>query len=170
MIMKQIPIIAFLLSIGCGAIAQNSEELFNKAENLFANENYDAAEQLYTQVIEQDPENMNAFLRRGFCRSALGKYEAAIQDYSVVIDAHPEHPFAYLSRGSAFNKLERWQDALTDFNKVLNIDPENQEAYNNRGWAKNGMGLFKEACQDWKTSKKLGNEEAKLILKNNHCK
>jgi hypothetical protein len=53
---------------------------------------------------------------------------------------------------------------------VLNIDPNNQEAYNNRGWAKNGLGLYKEACLDWKTSKKLGNEEAKIILKNNNCK
>ena len=150
--------------------AQDAEVTFKKAENLFASGKYEEAEKLYSQVIESGSKSMNAYLRRGFCRSVLERYDESIADYSHVIDKHPKHPFAYLSRGSAYNKMEKWQDALIDFNMVLNIDPKNQEAYNNRGWAKNGMGLYKEACKDWKTSRKLGNEEAKIILKNNHCK
>jgi tetratricopeptide (TPR) repeat protein len=150
--------------------AQDTEAMFNKAENVFANGNYEEAQKIYTQVIAADAENMNAYLRRGFCLSVLKQYKESVADYSHVIEQHPKHPFAYLSRGSAYNKMEKWQDALIDFNMVLNIDPKNQEAYNNRGWTKNGMGLYKEACQDWKTSRKLGNEEAKIILKNNQCK
>jgi tetratricopeptide (TPR) repeat protein len=113
---------------------------------------------------------MNAYLRRGFCRSVLQQYDEAVKDYSHVIEKHPKHPFAYLSRGSAYNKKEEFKTAIIDFDRVLNMEPKNQEAYNNRGWAKNGLGLYKEACKDWKTSRKLGNEEAKIILKNNHCK
>ena len=56
-----------------------------------------------------------------------------------------------------------------DFNKAIELDPENQEAYNNRGYTKKFMGKTKEACDDWKKSKKLGNEEAKIIMKNNDC-
>ena len=152
------------------SFAQNTDATFNKAEDLFANGEYKEAAALYTNVIIADPENVNAFLRRGFCNSVLKQYEASIKDFSFVIEKHPKHSFAYLSRGSAYNKTEQFKTALIDFDMVLNMDPKNQEAYNNRGWAKNGLGLYKEACADWKISKKLGNEEAKIILKNNHCK
>ncbi len=150
--------------------AQDVEAVFNKAENLFASGEYQAASKLYTEVLASDPENMNGYLRRGFCFSVMEQYHKAIEDFSVVIEKHPKHPFAYLSRGSAYNKLEEFRTALIDFERVLNIDPKDQEAYNNRGWAKNGLGLYDEACKDWKKSRKLGNEEAKIILKNNHCK
>lgn len=152
------------------SFAQNAETLFNKAEAEFTNGKYEAAAALYTKVIAADPENVNAYLRRGFCYSVQQKYEQAIADFSHVIERHDNHPFAYISRGSAYNKIEDWQSALIDFDKALSLDPDNQEAYNNRGWAKVGLGLEKEACADWKKSKKLGNQEAKLILKNNHCK
>lgn len=168
--MKRLCIVLTAMVFATSGFAQDSEAIFNKAENLFASGKYEEAEKLYTQVIESGSKNMNAYLRRGFCRSVLTKYEEAVADYSFVVDKHPKHPFAYLSRGSAYNKMEKWQDALIDFNMVLNIDPKNQEAYNNRGWTKTGMGLYKEACKDWKTSRKLGNEEAKIILKNNQCK
>ena len=59
---------------------------------------------------------------------------------------------------------------MTDFNEALRIEPKNQEAFNNRGWAKSGLGRAAVACEDWNMSKKLGNEEAKIILKNNQCK
>lgn len=168
--MKYLSLILFSVYFTTSGFSQDAQSVFNKAENLFANGNYEQASDLYTQVIEADATNMNAYLRRGFCQSVLQNYQNAVDDYSKVIEKHSKHPFAYLSRGSAYNKLEEWKLALADFDMVLNIDPKNQEAYNNRGWAKNGLGLFKEACKDWKTSRKLGNEEAKIILKNNHCK
>lgn len=168
--MKRLLFLVILSFAINSASAQDSDVLFGKAENLFANGDYLNAADLYSKVLAGDPGNMNAYLRRGFCNSVLKKYDAAIADFSVVIEKHPDHPFAYISRGSAYNKTEDFKSALIDFDKALNIDAENQEAYNNRGWAKNGMGLFKEACADWKKSKQLGNEEAKIILKNNHCK
>lgn len=168
--MRTLLIVITSLIYSITSFAQNADATFNKAENLFANGEYKEAAALYSKVINTDPENVNAFLRRGFCNSVLKQYEASIKDFSYVIEKHPKHPFAYLSRGSAYNKTEQFKTALIDFDMVLNMDPKNQEAYNNRGWAKNGLGLFKEACADWKTSRKMGNEEAKIILKNNHCK
>ena len=168
--MRLILLVFSAVLFSLSGFSQNAEGTFNKAEDLFANGMYQEASELYSKVIAADAENVNAYLRRGFCNSVLQNYDGAIEDFSFVIDKHSKHPFAYLSRGSAYNKKEEFKTALIDFERVLNIDPKNQEAYNNRGWAKSGLGLFKEACKDWKTSKKLGNEEAKIILKNNHCK
>ena len=66
--------------------------------------------------------------------------------------------------------MERYEEAMKDFNEALEIDPKDQEAFNNRGFSKKGLGDKDGACKDWKSSRKLGNEEAKLILKNNYCK
>jgi len=159
-----------LLFLTAFCLAQNSEVTFTQAESQFASGEYITASALYTKVITAEPENLNAFLRRGFCYSVEKQYDKAIADFTNVIEQYSNHTFAYISRGSAYNKMEDYKSALIDFDKALLLEPENQEAYNNRGWAKTGLGLPKEACTDWKKSKKLGNQEAKLILKNNHCK
>ena len=168
--MKNVVLLITMALLSFSSFAQDAEAVFNKAEGLFAAGKYEDAAELYARVLKTDPENMNAYLRRGFCLSVLERYDEAIADYTFVVQQHPNHPFAYLSRGSAYNKKEEWKLALADFDKVLSLDPKNQEAYNNRGWAKTDLGLHKEACKDWKASKKLGNAEAKIIMKNNHCK
>jgi tetratricopeptide (TPR) repeat protein len=169
--MKQTLLLLF--TVAClGLFAQKPEALehFNKAERLYNAQKYEAAITEYSKAIEIDNEYINAYLRRAFCYNVAGKYEEAIKDYDKIIELQPNNIYALNSRGSAKNKLKKYDEAIKDFNKVLSIDPKNQEAYNNRGWAYEGLGRHKEACADWKKSKKLGNSEAALILKNTHCK
>ncbi len=71
---------------------------------------------------------------------------------------------------AALNKQKKYKEAMADYDRVLSLDPKNTEAYNNRGWCKKWLTDTDGACADWNTSKRLGSEEAKIILKNNHCK
>ncbi len=146
------------------------DKLFHEGEQAYRSGGYAHAIQLYTQVLEMDPEHLNAYLQRGFCHSLQGEYENAITDFSSVISRKGDHLWAYTSRGSAYGKLGKQDLAMQDFNTVLQLDPRNQEAYNNRGWAKKASGDTKGACADWGASRKMGNAEAKIILKNNQCK
>ncbi|MBI5218370.1 MAG: tetratricopeptide repeat protein [Bacteroidia bacterium] len=130
---------------------------------------YKGAAEDFTKAIQLNPKDMNYYLQRGMAYGLLEDYESAIKDYTTVITAEPKHIFAYISRGGAYNKTKKYEKALTDFNKAIEIDPENTEAYNNRGWAKKFLGDKKGACKDWKESKKKGNDEARIILKNNDC-
>lgn len=161
-------ITAFLATLVTAA--QDAESLFKQGEVRFQQQNYEGAIPFFTKAIDADPGHMNAYLRRGFSYSVLKDYKKAIDDYSKIIDAHNTHVFAYISRGSARNKLGRFKSALEDFNRAIQLDSKNQEAYNNRGWAKEGLGDHKGACKDWKYSKKMGNEEARIILKNTDCR
>lgn len=151
-------------------INTEAEKIFNSAERKYANGDWKNAVVEYTKAIEIDSNYINAYLRRGFCLSLTKDYEGAIKDYSKVLQLDPNHQWAYLSRGSAKNKLKDFKSALADFNKALALKPTDQEAFNNRGWAKEGLGDHKGACEDWNKSKQLGNDEAKIILENNHCK
>lgn len=170
-LMRKISLVFILLVLTMsGLVAQDAEGFFKEGEKHMRQGHNDLALVQFNKAIEADPEYINAYLRRGFVNNALKNYEDAVHDYDKVIELHPQHVFAYISRGSAKNKLEKFDEAMADFDAALQIDPENQEAYNNRGWSKVGLGDKDGACKDWKTSKKKGNEEAKIILKNNHCK
>lgn len=167
--MKTLFIILSLLSF-INLNAQDAETLFKNAESQYSLGNYEAAIKGYTDAIKLDETHINSYLRRGFTYIILEKYNEAISDFSKVIEFHPNHKWAYLSRGSAYNKVKEYKKAILDFDAVLKIEPENEEAFNNRGWAKKFLGDTDGACDDWKISKKLGNAEAKIILKNNNCK
>ena len=153
-------------------IAQDSTatEYFNKGEFYYRNFDYNNAIVYYDKALALDPDMVNAYLQRGFCKNITKNFKGAIADFTSVINMNPDHRWAYISRGSARNKTEEFNLAIDDFNKALELDPTDQEAYNNRGFAKKMLGDKKGACDDWNKSRKLGNDEAKIILKNNHCK
>lgn len=152
------------------ATAESPDALFQQGETAYRNGGYAKAIVLFTQTLALDPDHLNAYLQRGFCHSLQREYDLAVTDFTSVIQRKPDHLWAYTSRGSAYGKLGRNDLALADFDMVLQLDPHNQEAYNNRGWTKKAQGDADGACKDWNTSKKMGNAEAKIILKNNHCK
>ena len=149
---------------------KETEALFKEGEQAYNSGGYGKAIALFTQVLERDPDHLNAYLQRGFCHSLQREYDAAVADFTAVIQRKNDHLWAYTSRGSAYSRLGKHDLAMRDFDQVLTLDPKNQEAYNNRGWTKKAQGDMEGACDDWKTSKKMGNAEAKIILQNNRCK
>ena len=146
------------------------EKTFQEGDRAYRKGDYDKAIVLFSEVLKADGEHLNAYLQRGFCYSLQKKYDAAIADLTSVIQQKPDHLWAYTSRGSAYNKLGKYELAMIDFDTVLGLDPKNEEAFNNRGWTKKSLGDIKGACSDWKSSKKMGNSEAAIILQNNRCK
>lgn len=146
------------------------EALFQEGQAAYNRGSISRAIALYGDVIAKDPGHLNAHLQRGFCHTMQRDYERAIADFTAVIEQKNDHLWAYTSRGSAYAKLGKHDLAMRDFDRVLELDPANEEAYNNRGWSKKALGDTKGACADWKTSKKKGNAEARIILENNNCK
>jgi tetratricopeptide (TPR) repeat protein len=161
--------IGFIFLLNLGLAFSQADELMSEADGLFAKGKYDEAIEVYGKVLEEDPEKINAYLQRGLAFNITKKYEMAVQDYNKVLSMNPGIPAVLNSRGSMYMKMENYEAAMADFNAVISSDDKNQEAYNNRGWCKKYLGDDKGACDDWKKSKKLGNGEAKIILKNNGC-
>ena len=172
-----------LLSIGLGLsvicqaqyLAENTKadpiaDLYKAGEKAYRSGDHKSAIILFTQVLDAQPDNINAYLQRGFCHSLQKNYGKAVADFTAVVDRKPDHAWAYISRGSAYAKLEQHQLAMADFDHVIALDAKNEEAYNNRGWSRKATGDMAGACKDWKTSQRMGNEEARIILKNNRCK
>ncbi len=172
--MKKLTVLIFILAaVASGsAFAQDSTaaDYFKKGDYYYRNGDHALAITQFDNCLKLEPAHVNALLQRGTCKNLTKDFPGAISDFSSVIALEPKHRWAYLSRGSARNKTAEYALAMEDFNKVLGFDPNDQEAYNNRGFSKKLSGDKTGACEDWNKSKKLGNDEAKIILKNNNCR
>ncbi len=147
-----------------------TNDLYQAGERAYRSGDHATAITLFTQVLQSEPDHLNAYLQRGFCHSMSKDYAAAVKDFSAVLERKSDHLWAYTSRGSAYTRMGKPELALKDFDAVLALDPRNEEAFNNRGWAHKALGDMSAACRDWKTSHRMGNSEAKIILTNTRCK
>ena len=173
--MKQIITTVFFISLFFNLHAQagndkTMDSIFVQGKIKYNNGNYEDAIKDFSMIIQSDAKSTNAFLQRGFCYALVKDFAHAIDDFTSVIQLEPDHEWAYVSRGGAYNKVNEYNKAIDDFNKALLLKPTDCEAYNNRGFSKKALGDKDGACEDWYKSKKMGNDEAYIIIKNNRCK
>jgi len=84
----------------------------------------------FTSLIERNPKDWDAYLRRAESEHALNQREAAIADYTRAIELHPDEPFLFLRRGRAFRTMKACPQAAVDFEKAANLKPTWAELYN----------------------------------------
>ncbi len=84
----------------------------------------------FTSLIEHNPKEWDAYLRRAESEHALNQREAAIADYTRAIELHPDEPFLFLRRGRSFRTMKACPQAAADFEKAANLKPLWAELYN----------------------------------------
>lgn len=84
----------------------------------------------FTSLIERNPKDWDAYLRRAESEHALNQRETAIADYTRAIELHPDEPFLFLRRGRAFRTMKACPQAAADFEKAANLKPIWAELYN----------------------------------------
>ncbi|GAB4150101.1 MAG: tetratricopeptide repeat protein [Cyanobacteria bacterium J069] len=134
---------------------QTLSELREKAFEATNKGSFAQAEEYWTEILEQLPDNPAVWSNRGNSRVSQNKLQAAIADYNKAIELAPDAPDPYLNRGAALEGLEQWDEAIADYNKVLELDPNDAAAYNNRGNAKAGQGNWDAAVADYQTAADL---------------
>jgi tetratricopeptide (TPR) repeat protein len=84
----------------------------------------------FTSVIDRNPKEWDAYLRRAESEHALNQREAAIADYTRAIELHPDEPFLFLLRGRSFRTMKACPQAAADFEKAANLKTMWAELYN----------------------------------------
>lgn len=107
------------------------------------------AEQYWTQLIKDFPQNPAVWSNRGNARVSQNKIDAAIADFGHAIELAPDQPDPYLNRGTAWEAKGDFGAAIADYNQVLAIDPDDAYAFNNRGNAEGGLGDWQAALADF---------------------
>lgn len=121
----------------------------------------------YQKEIETNPDNLDAYIRKGMLGyKLLKKYKEAHFDFSAVIEKEPDHAEALLQRGIVRCHLLRFQEALEDFNHCIRLNPNDERAFFNRGKNKFVLKYDKEeVCSDLVKAIKLGAIQAIEMLK-----
>lgn len=105
---------------------------------------------LFSQAIELDSKNLDAYFYRGLAKFNLEEYHEAILDYTKVIFYKPDAD-SYYNRANAKFNLNDYQGALLDYTKAIEIDPNLIDAYYNLGNTKYFLGDYEGAIKDLTT-------------------
>jgi tetratricopeptide (TPR) repeat protein len=134
---------------------QQRDELATQAFVATNKGDFATAERLWTEILNQFPDNAAVWSNRGNSRVSQHKLQEALVDYNKAIELAPNVTDPYLNRGTALEGLGRWEQAIADYNHVLELDPKDAMAYNNRGNAEAGSGKWAEAIADYKRSTEI---------------
>jgi tetratricopeptide (TPR) repeat protein/cephalosporin hydroxylase len=102
--------------------------------------NIEVAQNLYNQVLEIDPKNINVHNNLGTIFNKLRDFQKARLCYEKVIEIDPNIAMPHYNLGIIFTQTEEYLKAKKCYEKAIEIDPNNTNAHNNLGLVNNILG------------------------------
>jgi CHAT domain-containing protein/Flp pilus assembly protein TadD len=127
------------------------DELFNKGLEQFQSGQYEAALELFAQIIAQDPRYLDAWYQKGAALQKLGRYGEAIvvnQFFSTLATQQLGQTLLIrqcFEQGYQQALLDNFEAALGCYDKVLKMQPENSRAWFAHGSALSHLNRHEEA-------------------------
>jgi tetratricopeptide (TPR) repeat protein len=115
-----------------------------------------------SKIIDENPEDAEAYLKRGNAFYNRQQYVKAILDYNKAIEVNPDYTDAYNNRGIALNNLQRYEEAIKDYNKAIELDPNDVDKYFNRGNTYIKQKRYEEAIKDYNKAIELDPNDADI--------
>ena len=132
------------------------------------NGNYEKSVYYFSKVIEENPNDAEAYYQRAYSQQMIGgKERNVILDYSKSLELHPNDYEAYMNRGVAYMKIRRYTEAISDYKSSINIKSDYSKVYENLGNAYMLTNDKEQACANWKKSFSMGNKDAEIKIKIN---
>jgi tetratricopeptide (TPR) repeat protein len=100
-----------------------AEALIANASIAMAVRDYDASEQILTQLIETYPSFAEGWNRRAILYFAIKRYDASLIDIGHVLELEPRHFGALAGKGMILRAQGKHDQALAAFNDALTMDP-----------------------------------------------
>ena len=116
------------------------------------------------EILQFDPTNSVALLRRGDARTRLGEWTKALADYTESLRLNPQNPEALTSRGAAHYRLGQSDLAVADFSEALRVDPSYNPARVSRADLHLRQGEFDQAVADYNQAINLEPEAPRPYL------
>lgn len=103
------------------------------------------AERLYREILEVQPDQIDALNNRGAALLSLQRDEEALASFRQALRVKPDHVEAHYNCGSALRNLGRYPEALASFDRALALRPDYVKAHNNRGAVLEAMNRLEPA-------------------------
>jgi len=102
-----------------GAQNQHVLGLLGKGQSMLSLDDPHGAITCFEEALQLDPQNAEAWVRKGTALERLQQLDQAIECYDRALQADPSLTVAYLHKGGLFNRLERFSEALECYEKAL---------------------------------------------------
>ena len=103
---------------------------------------------LLTQVIDLEPQNLDAYFYRAIAKNDLGDYRGAIVDYSKIIVEEPDAD-TYFNRGNSRYSLKDFTGAKEDYAKSFMLDENFIDALYSLACVKLDLEEYENAIKDF---------------------
>lgn len=140
----------FSLLSSLHTIAQKTaKDYFNIGNARWIREEYASAADAFTQSIELDNKNTEAFFNRGLCYLKIRKPNKAVDDFSTVIEREPQSIKGYEYIAIAKIELGDYKGAIHILERALIFAPESPTINYQRGEAEFYLGNFQAAVENF---------------------
>ncbi|MBT4890430.1 MAG: tetratricopeptide repeat protein, partial [Rhodospirillales bacterium] len=129
--------------------AQKINKLLDHAVQFRSTGDLSNAEICYRQIIEIDPNSVDAHFNLGRVLDELGRHEDAVSSYRDALRFNPDHAESYNNLGLTLWKLGKADEIIECYCKAIDINPEYTEAYINLGCAFNDIGMYDRAIASY---------------------
>jgi len=137
--------IAIITSVSLVEADQDIDELINKGVQLFNSEQYEEALSYLNEVLEKDPDNLQALNAKGAVFVKIERYEEALTYFDKILEMDPSNVDALNNKVVTLGKLDRGNEAAQYVQRVLELDPAHIEALISQGQVHIRMGEYEEA-------------------------
>ena len=102
-----------------------------------------------TWHINNNPDDIDAYIERGLAYYDSGQYDLAIRDFSRVLSINAYNPDALYYRGLTYGKIQQYSKAIYDFETLLTADPFSADAYRMLGFVHFQIQEYEQAVEDY---------------------
>jgi len=95
--------------------------------------NYDGALGSFEQVVNKNPNRVEAWIQVGYCKVKQGKMSEAIRAYKQALRLRPNSIEAYNKLGDAYYYASNFGDAINAYRQAARLRPDLGEAFYNLG-------------------------------------
>jgi tetratricopeptide (TPR) repeat protein len=137
MIRKIVVLVWISCLLGASALAAQEKQLFETGVDLLKQDRYEAAIAVFTELIDLDPLNPDAFKNRGVAHMKLAEYDQAIHDFEKTLEITPGVKGIYSNLGVAWYYKTDYKKAIENYDREIALSPDSHYAYFNRAicWA-----------------------------------
>jgi len=122
------------------------------------------AEELYREILEQDPSNAEATHLLGLLAMQVGKFELAKFLIESAIKLDSKDPVFYVNLGVVYYLLKDFEKAKQLFKKAIDMDPAYIEAYGNLGKLLAEEDFLEEARKFLVKAVNLGDRDPSVLI------
>jgi len=107
---------------GTGGVAQSTAGLLAEASTLTFEREWEAAVEVYNELLENEPSNVEALTYRGWLQYQLDGGEAGDDSLADAVAQDPEYPDARVFRALVFNFTGRVEEAAAELTVLDSLD------------------------------------------------